>query len=456
LASNRARLIGKVSGEVDLSLAEFFTSSMTRVTSIAKVNGTVSGTIKKPEIDLVASSRGGGAQFRPLDAGLENIQMDGTLSKGVLTLQRFESDLGGGKLQGRGVIEFYPDKLPRIDLSANLTGNRVRVFPFQFVRMRGRVGLVGTQFPYTINGRLVADSGLIREKVMGNKNVTGAGGYAPGAVYRLEGDLPRFQLDVDAEADGGILVKNDLFDAELKGKVKIVNTVEAPRVLGSAEVVGGTLNFKDRVFQIQSGQVKFDNPAVLNPIFDMAATSEVNGIKISLFSAGRMDKFKVDLSSNPVMPEQEILSLLALGISNDDPRRVRSADRSTVEQTEAASLVLHSLDFNRDVQDKTGLQIQLDEASGTAAGTSAFRPRADNESTAAPKIVIRRRIGRRWNLAVGSTVGVGTNAQKEVSAEYQVTPGFSILGVWDTLEAADRLDSRTSFGLDLKLQKRFR
>ena len=172
-----------------------------------------------------------------------------------------------------------------------------------------------------------------------------------------------------------------------------------------------------------------------------------------------MDDFKINLSSNPVMPESEILSLLALGATTDDVRKLRG-DRSTYEQGEAASLVLHSLDFNREIQDRTGFQIQVDESVNSQTGSSVFRPRSDGDTTVAPKIVIKRRIGKQAIVSVGSTVGVGTNTQKEVNIEYQVTPGFSVNGVWDTSDGAQTATKESkeqqSYGIDLKLQKRFR
>jgi hypothetical protein len=51
---------------------------------------------------------------------------------------------------------------------------------------------------------------------------------------------------------------------------------------------------------------------------------------------------------------------------------------------------------------------------------------------------------------------VGTNNQKQVNAEYHLTPGLSVIGVWDNYETVDTQDNRTSYGLDLKLEKRFK
>ena len=64
---------------------------------------------------------------------------------------------------------------------------------------------------------------------------------------------------------------------------------------------------------------------------------------------------------------------------------------------------------------------------------------------------------------MGSTVGVGSSIQREVTTEFHVTNSFSILGVWDTFDGATsdgatgtNQSRRTSYGVDLKVQKRFK
>jgi hypothetical protein len=75
----------------------------------------------------------------------------------------------------------------------------------------------------------------------------------------------------------------------------------------------------------------------------------------------------------------------------------------------------------------------------------------------APKIVVKRQLGKRVDVSVGSTVGVGTNSQQEVNAEFKVSPSVSVIGVWDTNEDVNSQQSRTtSYGVDLKVQKRFK
>ena len=332
------------------------------------------------------------------------------------------------------------------------------------MRATGKLAVTGETVPYLVEGQISVDSGLIKEKVLAQKSgaVLKVAQYTPKPGSVDEGDYPRFKLGINVRADRGIIVQNDLFDAELKANVRIVNFLNAPMILGKSELIHGKLTFKDRVFQIQSAQIDFDTPAVINPLFNMAAFTEISGAKIQLYASGRLDRYRIDLSSNPVMPEAEILQLLALGVTTDEFKRMRAGDRSVYEQGEAASILLHSLDFNKDMEDKTGIQVKIDEAAPQGVGSSVFRPRSETDATSAPKIVIKRQIiNKKVDLSVGSTVGGAGTQQKEVNAEVHITPGVSVMGVGNFQESSgtgttENQGGKTSYGVDLKLQKRFK
>lgn len=459
LKSNDGELDGAIFGTVDSSLAGFFNSTVTSAAGNAQLDFKLGGVLKAPTIlgsVKLGTKDSVSLWVSSVESPFENITGAIELRQNVITVRRLMANLSGGRVSLDGNIKIFANKYPSIDLKGELNNAKLKVYPFQFVKVSGPIDVHGDERPYFVNGTLVLDSALLTEKVLGQKQ-SGAPKvmqYMPEPGKKDESSYPKFKLNIDITAERGVLVQNDLFDAELKGDLTIVNTIEVPRVVGTVGLVSGKMIFKNRVFQLQSASANFDNPLVLNPSFELTANTEVNSVKVQLYASGRIDSLKIDLSSNPVMPESEILSLLALGFTSSEINHLSVSDRSAMEQGEAASLLLHSLDFNREVQNKTGFQIQLDEAVNPQVGTSAFRPQTQTSSTAGPKIVIRKQIGEKIDLSYGSTVGVGNN-MKEANAEIHVNPGFSILGVWDAYETLDAQE-KDSYGLDLKWQKRFK
>ncbi len=458
LRGRHAALEGDLLGSADVGIAEFFTSVVQRSGGQADLRLSISGSVKAPVFSGRVALDSVALRIPSIDSALENLTGSVVVKQGLLQLQNIQGDLSTGRVSANGEILLHADRAPEINVLAKLNGNRIKVFPFQFVKVRGDLNVAGKSIPYLVSGNLMIDQALSREKIMRQKqgDTLKAVQYLPPRRPELERSESLFQLGIQTQADRGIIVQNDLFDAELRGKLQILNTIEAPRLFGTIEMVQGKLLFKDRAFQVQSAKVDFDNPAVLNPVFNLSAWTDVNGTKVQLYAAGRVDRWKIDLTSNPVLPESEILSLLALGYTSSDGRRIRAGNRSVMEQGEAASLLLHSLDFNRDVENRTGLQIELDESLNTQSANSVFRRQSLNDTGASPKIVIKRRLGKRVDVSYGSTVGVGSNTQRQVNAEVKVTPAFSVIGVWDNYEGVDIKDSRTSYGVDFKLQKRFK
>ena len=456
LQGRQGHLNGKIQGDLDISILEFLTSALSQASGLASLSFKLSGELKAPLLDGSATLSGGTVRIPALETPFENVMGTLQIEQSVITVKSLEADLASGRVFTAGSIELFTNKYPKIFLSGTLAGNRLKVFPFQIAKVRGKINVKGDSLPYLVSGNVLVDSAISREKIfMNQEQGLKMAQYTPPRTNTRESDYPLFKLNIEVNAPGNILVQNELFDAELKGNLTLVNTLEAPRLLGHAELIQGKLTFKDRVFQIQSAGAEFDNPTVINPIFNLTATTEVNNKKIQIYASGRLDKYKVDFTSNPVMAESEILSLLAIGITNEDAKKLHAGDLSAYQQGEAASLLLHSMDFNRDVKDKTGLQIDIDEAVNEQAGSSIFQPTSKSENAAAPKIVIKRQIGQKIDLSVGSTVGVGTNNEKEVNAEVHVTPGFSMIGVWGSLEDPTTQLNNTSYGVDLKVQKRF-
>lgn len=458
LRSNSGALAGTLRGNMDLSITEFFTSAIEKADGVATLDLDISGTVKEPKLEGSGEIKNGMVRIPGIETPVENIHGSFEMEEGLLSLESFESDLASARATLEGTMEFAFAKWPTMDLTLGLNGNKLKFYPFQVAKLRGKLNVTGDHRPYLVGGKILVETATSREKITsargpGLRSVQ----YLPPPTALSSSVIPMFKLDIAVSAPGNIFIQNELMDVEAKGDLRIVGTIENPSPLGTASAVQGKILFKDRAFQIQNAIMEFDNPSVINPRYEVLAFTEVANRRIQLFSSGRFDKQKFEFSSNPPMPEPEILNLLALGVTGDETRKFRSTDRSAYEQGEAASLVLHSLDFNREVQNKTGFQIAIDEAIDERTGTSAFSRATNADTATAPKIVIKRQFGQRFGISAGSTVGVGTSVQREVNAEVKVTKGLSVIGVWDSIEGVTAEDpKRNSFGIDLKLQKRFK
>jgi translocation and assembly module TamB len=405
-----------------------------------------------------------------LDSALENVQGQIHLNQNVLTFNSFKSTVGGGSLLVNGKVNLFKDHYPNISMQGHLNHAKLRVYPFQFVQVNGDLTLEGDRKPYTVGGKIYVESALSKEKVLNQKRASTLKSlpYGPTLQVQRDNGTAFLKMNVKVTADKGVMIQNDLFrDTEVKGNLTLVNTITSPKMIGRAESLRGKLIFKNHAFNIQSAVADFDNPTALNPGFYMNANTDLNGVKIQLYAAGHLDQYRVELTSNPTMQESEILSLLAVGLTPNDARKMNANDQSAVQQGEATSLLLHSLDFNREIEEKTGFRVQLDESFNPQQGVSAFRPQSQADTTIAPQITIHRKLGDRLSLSAGSTVGGGASKANQVNLDLLINNTMSFSGVLNNYGtgtstvggngSADTLQTnQTSMGFDLKFKKRFK
>lgn len=460
--AQQGALQGSVRGKIDLGIVPLLTSTVSVAQGNSEIDLAVGGKLSLPELFGKLQINEGRVQLKSLENPFEGLRAAATFKSGALQLTRLDADVGGGKLTGGGTIDLFTDRLPEMALRLSIQRAKIKIYPFQYAQTTGTLRVDGKDAPYMVHGELTVDSAISREKMFGSgAGATGSKAlpYAPPPKGSNRRTTAWLALDFRVASDGGLLVQNDLFDAEAKCDLRVLGTIEAPRLLGNVEVVQGKMNFKERAFQIRTGSVNFNSQASIDPVFAFTAATDINGTKVQLAANGKVDSFKIELTSNPALAENEILNLLTLGFTSAEARKLNVADRSNIEKSEAFSLVLHSLDFNRELKNKSGFQLQIDESVNPQQGTSAFRPSSQIDTSVSPKLVIKRQVEifkKPVTISAGSTVGVGTNTEREVNAETHITPSISILGVINSREIPILQNSQVSAGGDLKFQWRLR
>ncbi len=447
----------RLKGIADLGIAEVLTSAVSSASGEAKTDLQIHGPLKALRLDGQVDLDKGRVTTRWMQTPFEDIDGRILINRGRIYLESLDAYLGDEVFSMSGKIDTFTDRFPELDLRGTFDNNKIKMEPFDLVRGRGTLTLKGIAPPYVIGGSFELNQAVFKKSFSGDgSGNTGRGGrFLPkDESKQMSTDL--FELDFSVNANQGFQVKNEIIDAEFKGKARLIGPPGQPRLLGEGRLISGKVLFKDRPFIFESAKIEFDDPYQLDPKFNASAISEVNQYKIRVLVFGRASQWKAEFSSTPFLKENEIFAVLSSGGAGTQTGRFNTRDRTFVSQGEAASLILHSMDFSKDVQDKTGFQFDVEEAIDNQAANSIFRPQNLSENIAAPKVVLKRNVGRNVSLSFGSTVGVGSRNQREVNAEYKLTPGVSMLGVWNNIEGVNTRESRTSFGLDLKFNRRFK
>jgi translocation and assembly module TamB len=226
------------------------------------------------------------------------------------------------------------------------------------------------------------------------------------------------ELDINAHFQKGVLIKNSLIEAEVKGDLQIKGDPAHSILKGDLDVSpNGKLFFRETPFNINIARARFNNPTENNPQLYATATSRVRDWDVNILYQGNLDKFEMKLSSSPPLPEKSIISLLALGLTDDSLEKNKSSDQLALQGYQAGSVILSQNPLIQDFKRKTGVSFGL-------------KPNVDDtKNTVMPRFVAEKQWTPKLSTSVGRTFG--DKSSRDVSVEYRFNRNVSILGSFE-------------------------
>lgn len=128
-------------------------------------------------------------------------------------------------------------------------------------------------------------------------------------------------LNLTVEAPRAIFVRGHGLNAELGGRLRVAGTSAKPEIGGGFTLRQGQFSLAGTTLTFTTGRVTFDGTGVENkidPALYFEADSTSGGITAQLKVTGYADAPKISLTSNPPLPQDEILARLLFGRSVKD------------------------------------------------------------------------------------------------------------------------------------------
>jgi translocation and assembly module TamB len=224
---------------------------------------------------------------------------------------------GGGTVTGTGSVTFSGGKtllnlsfdaaqallLNRDDVAARVTG------PLQ-IKSDGRGG--------TISGKLKLDKGRFQ---LGRASAAAAvpqlnvreRGLDPEDVIEVA-DLHPWKLDIGLTGRD-LQVTGLGINSHWTTNLQIGGLADAPRFTGRADLVRGDYDFAGRNFKLDRGIIRFRGESPPDPLLDIHAQAQVQGLDASVIVQGTGLKPEITFASTPPLPQDELLSRILFGTS---------------------------------------------------------------------------------------------------------------------------------------------
>ncbi|MCH9649916.1 MAG: translocation/assembly module TamB domain-containing protein [Deltaproteobacteria bacterium] len=126
--------------------------------------------------------------------------------------------------------------------------------------------------------------------------------------------LTATQVNVKIRAPNALRVNNRA--ANLRGDLDLDlrGSLARPVLLGKVDLQpGGILRYADNEYLLERGLVHFSNPNLTEPVIDLVAAARVRRYEVRLSLEGPPDRLALEVTSDPPLPQLDVLALVAGG-----------------------------------------------------------------------------------------------------------------------------------------------
>jgi translocation and assembly module TamB len=126
------------------------------------------------------------------------------------------------------------------------------------------------------------------------------------------------RLDLTVNAPGTVFVVGRGLDARLRGDLRVRGTADDPRIDGRLTLQRGVLEFLGKRLDFRRGEITFTGGGRIDPVLDFEATVPAGDATGIVNVDGRAADPQISLTSQPPLPEDEVLSRILFGKGTGD------------------------------------------------------------------------------------------------------------------------------------------
>jgi translocation and assembly module TamB len=434
--ADRANVNLRLNGALDLRLLAGLSPGLT-IGGPAQINATFEGTLERPRINGRIRIDNANARVADFPTGLSNIKGDFVFDDTRLSFSDMTAEAGGGTLHLSGTVT-YTDRPLRYDMVARSERTRIRYPEGMSWLTAGSLRLTGTTEAGLLSGRVTIQRVTLTQglEVAGMLVSTKEGISGPSTSSPF---LRNLQFDVEAVSAPDTRMEWPGAQLDVEANIRVRGTWEHPILLGHIHVLSGDLLFHGNRYRVARGDINFANPFRLDPVVNVEASTTIQQYEITLNFNGPASKLTLAYRSDPPLPANDIVTLLALGQTSQEST-LRSAG-GTQSGTSGASALLSeavSSQVGGRLEKLFGItNFRVDPGLTSVGSTGATQ-------NAAARVTVQQQVTR--NLTVTYVSNVGSTQQQVIQVEYNINRNVSIVAL---------RDYNGTFGIDVKIKKRF-
>lgn len=439
---------------------------------ISKSSGTLLGSIHNYKngddedyvAKLVSNNLTMSSDYMPLALSKGDLLVN--YKKKKFILNKLNAQLNSGNLLINGTVD-VSRLIPDINIRYEFKNAGIPLLKKSSLTFSGKGSFVGKTVPYTLGGDFqIQKCSIVNE-------ITDFGGGE--SIIKSEIDyLPQdkssalnqfVNLNINVNTLEPIRITNSMADLGFTGNLLLTGGEREPRLSGKISLapIKNQIFFKNNTFDLTKGNVFFyERNKITNPELDFQAKSVINKYNVNISLLGQLKEFKMDLNSDPVLSQSDILSLVAFGYTEDLSTNLSDSEKESMTRAGVGSIIFDRFKINETLKNEFGLQVNLGTEISQEEGSYLSQKNAEGGEVgkvrSATTIEIKKQINEAIDLSVSSTVG-GTVGQKQsMNLNYNLNKNLSVEGVYEsnTETQSEELINDSSLGADVKIRWSFK
>ena len=290
----------------------------------------VAGTVGEPKIDGKLNLSGGKLRMKgDMIPELSGVGFDVEADMKKVAIKGTVEDLSGGNLKINGTLELTNaagDGLGALDLSLKGEGLPVLRNEFLILRANADLRLKGTMADSRLSGKVgLIDSVFFKDiellpigkPFLGPDAASLPKVDAPASIGTvLPSPFDAWTVDIAVETIDPILIRGNLGRGRVDVGLRVSGKLGDPKPEGKVRIAEVIARLPFSSLKVREGFLTFTPQNGFDPMLEIRGTAEPRPYRVQVYAYGRMSDPQLVLTSEPPLPENEIMTLLATGTTS--------------------------------------------------------------------------------------------------------------------------------------------
>ncbi len=392
-----------------------------RLTGETNVDLRLGGTIAEPRIDGAVALSGGRYENFVTATVIKDLtvsaQADGA---GGVALTLSGTDGERGTVAGSGNFALGSGGRPLADLTMTFAEATLVRRDDVTATLSGNIDIRQSSAEARISGKITPDKVEVRlidrlppsVVVLDVKEINLPPG--PPRPQTKEAAAPAWVggLDIAVAMPRRVFVRGRGLESEWQGHLRVTGTTASPVLTGAVAARTGVFDFAGRRFTIERGDIGFPGGKSVDPTLNVVAARQVSNLTARITVTGTASAPHIELSSQPALPDSEILARVLFGkdVAKLGPVELAQLGMALDTLASGESLSENALSYLRNLLGLDVLTVETGDENDAGSGGG-------------PSLGIGRYVAD--GVYVGARQGVDGNSTAG-TVEVEILPGLSV------------------------------